>query len=673
MANNESRKLMVDVVARIDKLEKAMKRGADVSDKQMGRVEKRAKTMVVRLDKQFTDLAANFGKGFLAGLGAVGVGGIAGAIQNVAKSFADLGREAKMAGVNVEDFQRWRYVADQNRIGIDALTDGFKELSLRASEYVTTAGKSGSAADAFRQLGLSPQEVQERIKDPSKFMLELIDRVQRLKNTAKGIQIFDELFGGQGGEQFVQLIEQGREGIAATLKEADAMGVVFDKEWIEKSAEIDRSFNRLATTMGTAVKGAIVEAATALEGFISSWNALNEKSVSGLKAELEILKQSRERLATTQPSGGWEDTVAGIFGKDRESQLAAIAAKEKVINDELERRQAIVLKTVEIEGAPYKPLAAPTSGKSDAEKAREKAAKQAERERKAVTDLIKELEFEASLVGKSAVEKEKMIALRHAGAAATEAEKQKINSLVESTYRANEAHEKQKQALQELNDAGRDFAGTLVDGLLSGAKASDVLSNALGQLADRFLNSGLDALFGGGGIGGIFGSVFGGGKSDPWAGLRFQDGGLPKFASGTPSRVRPGIVRGPGTGTSDSIVARISNKEFITNARSTQKYRPLLEAINEDRLPTFAKGMPSIAAPRMPDLSRITNNNNNTTMNSAPIINVNVNGATGDKEIEARAFSGAQRAIMQWQKTPYFAQAVAGGVKQANKRGMLPR
>ncbi|EFM62193.1 Hypothetical protein BROD_1803 [Brucella sp. NF 2653] len=48
---------------------------------------------------------------------------------------------------------------------------------------------------------------------------------------------------------------------------------------------------------------------------------------------------------------------------------------------------------------------------------------------------------------------------------------------------------------------GREFAGTLVSGLLNGAKASDVLADALGRLADRFLNSGLDALFGGGGSG----------------------------------------------------------------------------------------------------------------------------------------------------------------------------
>lgn len=597
---------------------------------------------------------SNFGKGLWAGIAAGGFAGITVAIQNVAKSFADLGREAKMAGVDVEDFQRWRYVADQNRIGIDALTDGFKELSLRASEYVTTAGKSGSAADAFRQLGLSPQEVQERIKDPSKFMLELIDRVQRLKNTAKGIQIFDELFGGQGGEQFVQLIEQGREGIAATLKEADAMGVVFDKEWIEKSAEIDRSFNRLATTMGTAVKGAIVEAATALEGFISSWRDLENKSLSGINAELDTLAKRKAQLLAQK--GTTEDSLLSIIGKDADTEMRSLDDKMAKLQARKDELTATKLDTIVIEPA-YKPLAAPTSGKSDAEKAREKAAKQAERERKAVTDLIKELEFEASLVGKTAVEKEKMIALRHAGAAATEAEKHKIESLVESTYRANEAHKRQKEALQELNDAGRDFAGTLVDGLLSGAKASDVLSNALGQLADRFLNSGLDALFGGGGgIGGLLGGLFGGGKSDPWAGLRLASGGH---------------VRGPGGPRSDSIPAMLSNGEYVINAAAAKKFGPLLDAINGGRGLALAGGgpisLPSITAPRMPDLSRITNTNNNS-VNSAPVININVTGASGDDHVRSLVRDGVRQGLSAYDKGSV--QRIAMNLRQVSSRGL---
>jgi hypothetical protein len=52
-----------------------------------------------------------------------------------------------------------------------------------------------------------------------------------------------------------------------------------------------------------------------------------------------------------------------------------------------------------------------------------------------------------------------------------------------------------------------------------------------------------------------------------------------------------GYMRGPGTGTSDSIVARVSNGEFIVNATSTAMHRPLLEAINDNRsLPRYAAG-----------------------------------------------------------------------------------
>lgn len=49
----------------------------------------------------------------------------------------------------------------------------------------------------------------------------------------------------------------------------------------------------------------------------------------------------------------------------------------------------------------------------------------------------------------------------------------------------------------------------------------------------------------------------------------------PQFASG-------GYVSGPGTGTSDSIDAKLSNGESVINAKSTAKYGPLLSAINAD-------------------------------------------------------------------------------------------
>lgn len=51
-----------------------------------------------------------------------------------------------------------------------------------------------------------------------------------------------------------------------------------------------------------------------------------------------------------------------------------------------------------------------------------------------------------------------------------------------------------------------------------------------------------------------------------------------------------GRVSGPGSEKSDSILARLSNGEFVINAEQTRKHLPLLEMINGGRLPGFANG-----------------------------------------------------------------------------------
>lgn len=70
--------------------------------------------------------------------------------------------------------------------------------------------------------------------------------------------------------------------------------------------------------------------------------------------------------------------------------------------------------------------------------------------------------------------------------------------------------------------------------------------------------------------------------------FRRHGGPAPGFAGGgMPS----GMLRGPGTGLSDSIpMWWAANGEFVVNARSTAKHRALIEAINSDTLNTAAFG-----------------------------------------------------------------------------------
>jgi hypothetical protein len=71
-----------------------------------------------------------------------------------------------------------------------------------------------------------------------------------------------------------------------------------------------------------------------------------------------------------------------------------------------------------------------------------------------------------------------------------------------------------------------------------------------------------------------------------------------------------GMVNGPGSGTSDSIPAMLSNGEFVVNARSTRLFQPLLAAINGYGVntPAFAAGglvSQQAEAPRMDNTERI--------------------------------------------------------------------
>ncbi|GAB9248263.1 phage tail tape measure protein [Bradyrhizobium diazoefficiens] len=69
----------------------------------------------------------------------------------------------------------------------------------------------------------------------------------------------------------------------------------------------------------------------------------------------------------------------------------------------------------------------------------------------------------------------------------------------------------------------------------------------------------------------------------------FSDGGLVGAAAPV-AKADGGYISGPGTGTSDSIPARLSNGEFVVRASAVAKHRAVLEAINSNRIPRFADG-----------------------------------------------------------------------------------
>lgn len=261
--------LVVPIEARIDRLEKSLKKANLAQGKAAREMERRAKRSADAMAKSYESAGVRMSNAFktialpkLAGLAGtaadIGVAGSVAAVRQTVRGIAEIGDAAKRAGMQAEAFQEWSYVADQNRISVDALTDGFKELSLRADEFIVTGG--GSAADAFKRLGFRAGDLGDKLKDPSALMVELVKRMEGVDKAAQ-IRIADELFGGTGGEQFVQLLDQGAAGISAQIARARDLGLVMDREMIDKAAELDAKFSEVTTRLQSMWRSGVVEAA----------------------------------------------------------------------------------------------------------------------------------------------------------------------------------------------------------------------------------------------------------------------------------------------------------------------------------------------------------------------------------------------------------------------------
>lgn len=238
------------------------------------------------------------------------------------------------------------------------------------------------------------------------------------------------------------------------------------------------------------------------------------------------------------------------------------------------------------------------------------------KEAEAVAELIEELRFEQSALSMTETQKRTAELLRRAGAAATEDEKRQITELVAAIESEKLALDQLEERMDAAKGMAKDFLGGIVSDMRSGVDGATALLNAFNRLADKLLDMALDAV-----INSLFENLLGGVGGGLFSWLGLKEGGVVEAATG-------GLIRGPGTGTSDSIPARLSNGEYVVNAAATARNRDLLEAINSGKVAAFATGGLVGSAPAF----RPANDN-------APTININapitVNGSAGTPEQNA--------------------------------------
>ncbi len=266
MSDVETLGLIVKLEAQQKQFQRDFNRAIGIQAKAAKQMEARAKQNADNMARTYEGMGGRIGAAFKAinlpkvagmlGIGAgIGVAGAVASVRNLTKEMAELSNEAKRAGIGIEAFQEWKFVAEQNRIGIDALTDGFKELHIRAGEFFLDG--TGAGAEAFKKLGYSAEELKEKLKDPSALMVEILGRLSQLDQASQSF-LLEEIFGGAGGEQFSALLGQGEAALRQTIQRAHETGAVIDAELIQKAAEVDAKWNAMIGTASNWAKATIL-------------------------------------------------------------------------------------------------------------------------------------------------------------------------------------------------------------------------------------------------------------------------------------------------------------------------------------------------------------------------------------------------------------------------------
>lgn len=395
-------------------------------------------------------------------------------------------------------------------------------LAAAAAQYFGTLLTDGKASEEELK---KQEDAVRRVADqwgdavPAlKAYVDQLDRAERAADTevALGVLSKDQMAAALAD---VQTLQAGFSDLDAQLRNLgadDAQVVQFYNAVnelgyaLENGTATAEDVSRVTAALAVLQAG---PASSALGIFTAGWNTLTAAIQAAIAAQTTAANQATPEALAAKSA---KDAALYVV---QQKLINDMTAEELALHNEINRiraqadRDDLVLDEQTITDLAKERLAAEERRRqirSD-EKGSAKSISETEREMQAVVDLIDALEYEYSILGKSAEEQAISNALRQAGALATEEQRERIEELISATY-------SEQEAIRELDAMSKEWATTLqgatrgfIDDLIEGKSAAEAFSNVLSSIANKLLDVGLDNLFGKGGFN--IAGLFGGGKA----------------------------------------------------------------------------------------------------------------------------------------------------------------
>jgi len=245
----------------VQKTGQSMERRLNKFDRTLQNIDRTARRARDSIDRATAGLRSmNAALGGLAIGAAVTQFGRLGA--SAVQSASQIEAAARTAGVGVEEFQRLSAAAEDVNIQQDALQDGLKELQIRTQEFVRSG--AGPAKDALQQLteqsSLTDQAIRRNLDNTGELFRVVLQNIQQVESQAARTRIFDELFGGQAGEQFIRFLDLGADGVRRIGREAEQAGRVLDKNTVSQARRLENEFQDVGDAVQKAFSRGTIQA-----------------------------------------------------------------------------------------------------------------------------------------------------------------------------------------------------------------------------------------------------------------------------------------------------------------------------------------------------------------------------------------------------------------------------
>lgn len=182
--------------------------------------------------------------------------GMALAIRQQLNTADEMSKASQRLGVPIETLSKLRHAADMSGVSFEQLSVGLKTMSRNMAEAM---GGNKTAMKIFEDLGISVVDAEGRMRSTEAVMQDVAEQLSKMPDGAQKTALAMKLF-GESGAALLPMLNGGASGLEAMMKEAESLGIVFDKRTGKAAEQFNDNLSRISKTM----QGLIVQFAAAL-------------------------------------------------------------------------------------------------------------------------------------------------------------------------------------------------------------------------------------------------------------------------------------------------------------------------------------------------------------------------------------------------------------------------